>query len=104
MITERDLQESIAYYQGIRDPDINTCIKLASCLTILEHMHGANNSYSNSSGSENVITYNGDSEFASAIRYKKSEKIWPIIDEVMSTLQLINPQLHDTMMKKIREV
>lgn len=104
MITENDLHEAIAFYQGERNPDINTCIKLASCLTILDHMQTANNIRSNQLGEENIITYTGDSEFANAVRYKKSDNIWPIIDETMSTLQLLNPQLYNTMISKIKEV
>ena len=37
MITEEELQEAIAECQGQRNPNANTCLKLASYLTILDH-------------------------------------------------------------------
>ena len=40
MITERDLQEAIAECNGERNPNANTCIKLAAFLTIQKEMFG----------------------------------------------------------------
>ena len=40
MITEKDLQEAIAEGQGQRNPNANTCIKLAAFLTIRKEMFG----------------------------------------------------------------
>ena len=40
MITEKDLQEAIAECQGQRNPNANTCIKLAAYLTIQKEMFG----------------------------------------------------------------
>ena len=37
MIKEEDLQEAIAECQGVRNPNANTCLKLASYYTILDH-------------------------------------------------------------------
>ncbi len=42
MITEHDLQEAIAECQGKRNPDANTCIKLAAFYTIKEHLFPKN--------------------------------------------------------------
>ena len=38
MITEQDLREAIAECQGQRNPNANTCIKLAAYYTILQNM------------------------------------------------------------------
>ena len=40
MITEKDLQEAIAECEGQRNPNANTCIKLAAFYTIRQHMFG----------------------------------------------------------------
>ena len=38
MITEKDLMEAIAECQGQRNPNANTCIKLAAYYTILNNL------------------------------------------------------------------
>ena len=40
MITEKDLQEAIAECQGQRNPNANTCIKLAAFYTIRRELFG----------------------------------------------------------------
>ena len=40
MITEKDLQEAIAECQGERNPNANTCIKLAAFYTIRNELFG----------------------------------------------------------------
>ena len=40
MITEQDLREAIAECQGQRNPNANTCIKLAAFLTIQRELYG----------------------------------------------------------------
>jgi hypothetical protein len=40
MITEKDLKEAIAECEGERNPNANTCIKLAAFYTILDNMYG----------------------------------------------------------------
>ena len=42
MITEKDLLEAIAECQGERNPNANTCIKLAAYYTILDHLSDKN--------------------------------------------------------------
>lgn len=39
MITEHDLQEAIAECQGERNPNAQTCIKLAAFYTIRDHLY-----------------------------------------------------------------
>ena len=40
MIYERDLDESIARYQGEVNPSIETCRKLAACLIVKRELFG----------------------------------------------------------------
>lgn len=109
MITEHDLQEAIAECEGQRNPTANTCIKLAAFYTIKQHMFSDPDtapspqvySYDNSP----MITetrYNGDSEFAKSIQNLPNDLAWSIMDELMSTLQVLNPKLYNSIMRKIR--
>ena len=111
MITKFDLEEAIAQCQGVVNPNANTCIKLASFLTVYDHMYGNKTeetddihqqSYSFSNGS--VIDINSRSEFANEINGKSTESVLKVVDELMETLQILNPRLYNSVIKKIREV
>ena len=110
MITEQDLQEAIAECEGVRNPNANTCIKLAAFYTIQQHMFGeardgTEYSYAPSpnSSQEIVVDYIGDSEFSQAISGKDAWDMWSIMDELMSTLAVLNPRLYEGVMRKIAE-
>lgn len=108
MITEKDLLEAIAECQGQRNPNANTCIKLAAYYTILQNMREAENE-SEPEHSErvyeaiSVIDYDGDSEFSKMINGRDLYEILPIIDEVMTTLQVVNPRLYNSVVRKLNE-
>lgn len=108
MITEYDLQEAIAECQGVRNPNASTCIKLAAFLTIRKELYGEKDEkaeipmYSFDYPSDK-IAYHGDTEFAQMIEGRKPENVWPIIDELMSTVQVIQPRLYDAVIRKIKD-
>lgn len=114
MITEQDLQEAIAECQGVRSPTANTCIKLAAFLTIQREMFGEErlvdtNKTSRSGYSyaaplaESAIQYNGETEFAEAVNGKDPGKVWPIMDELMTAVKVLNSPLYAGVMRKLRE-
>lgn len=108
MITKNDLLEAIAECQGARNPNANTCVKLASYYTILEHYEKDDRepipeySYSNSAQNQSTVANFGNTEFAQEMEGKDSGQMWLIMDELMSTLQVINPRLYAGVMRKIR--
>lgn len=109
MITEHDLKEAIAECQGVRHPDASTCMKLASFLTIQREMFGETqadpSSYSfamEPTGQvETTIEYESDTEFSKAVHGRDAREIWSIVDEAMDALQVLNPQLYKSIMRKI---
>lgn len=110
MITEHDLREAIAECQGIRNPNADTCIKLASFLTIQREMFGEQKNDEPSGYSfastptehvETVIEYESDTEFSKAIYGKDAMQMWEIVDEAMSAIQVLNPQLYKSIIRKI---
>lgn len=108
MITEFDLQEAIAECQGVRNPNANTCIKLAAFLTIQKELYGGNDEkaevplYSYDSAPTETIGYYGDTEFAQLVEGRKLDDIFPIMDELMSTVQVVQPRLYDAVIRKIK--
>lgn len=108
MITEKDLQEAIAECQGVRHPDASTCIKLAAFLTIKKEMFGSPQEPHNYSFAsmpieqvETVIEYESDTDFSQAIHGRDAWEIWQIVDDAMSAVQVLNPQLYKNIMRKI---
>ena len=108
MITEQDLKQAIAECQGERNPNANTCIKLAAYYTIYDQMYGKKMEQPSFTGystaSAPTISYVGDSDFAKAMSGKNTTDIMPILDELMSTLEILYPRLYDSVMAKIQSV
>lgn len=115
MITEQDLQEAIAECEGQRNPTANTCIKLAAFYTIKQHMFPdekpaysfapatINTKSEDIEKSSDLVNYESDSEFSQAIYGLSSDVAWSIMDELMSTLAVINPKLYNSIMRKVAE-
>lgn len=110
MITKHDLLEAIAECQGTRSPNANTAIKLAAFYTILDHLENKDeappanpispSSYSYKS-SPDQIHYAGESEFAKAIDGRDQLEVLPVIDELMTTIKVLNSRLYDGVMRKL---
>lgn len=106
MITERDLREAIDECQRVRDPNANTAIKLAAFLTIQRELYGEPQY---SQAPDKPIQYSGDkvgnygdSEFLQTIKGKDPSEVWPIIDELMDTMKMINERVYNAVMRKLR--
>ena len=108
MITEKDLLEAIAECQGQRNPNANTCIKLAAYYTILQNITDNKQlepTYSFAGPvNNNVMDYNGNSEFMKLVNGMDQDDILSIIDELMITLQIVNPKLYASVIRKVAEV
>lgn len=110
MIYEKDLDESIARYQGEVNPSIETCRKLAACLTVKRELFGKPEQlpephYSHAAApaepADTHIDYDSGTDFSRAIDGRDPADIWPIVDELVSTLQVIQPRLYDAFMRKL---
>lgn len=108
MITEQDLLEAIAECQGQKNPNANTCIKLAAFLTIQKALYGdpgekeeSTEAYSFSGSYSDPFYYTSDTEFGQAIMDKDLYNVVAVIDELMTTLQVINPKLYNSVMRRI---
>lgn len=118
MITEQDLQAAIAECQGERNPNANTCIKLASFLTIREHMFPQKGeelqllpetrgySYApepDPEPEEPVIDYRSDTEFGRLVYGRKARDILPVIDELVSeAVRVTNPRLYYAFLRRLK--
>lgn len=120
MITEQDLLSAIAECQGERDPNANTCIKLAAYYTIYNQLYGKSEQVQkmqqfNSSQYMpmystmppepigHTIQYNSDTEFSRTVEGKDINDIMPVFDELMSALWASYPRLYNRVMQRLSE-
>lgn len=108
MITEQALQEAIAECHGERNPNANTCMKLAAYYTIRDHLEAQGNapvlpgrSFAPEPPQPETIQWEGDSEFARTIRGLPVSYIMPIMDELMEAVQVLQPRLYNGVIRKL---
>lgn len=108
MITERDLQDAIAECQGERNPNASTCIKLAAYFTIYDHLYPQKAEQVEQipqtifkTVDEDIIGSYGDNEFYRTISGRKAAEVWEVMNELMETIQVINPKLYDGVMRQL---
>lgn len=116
MIFEKDLDESIARYQGEVNPSIETCGKLAVCLYVKNELFGkseqlpvvaekATGGYSYAAGpvdTAETIHYDSGTDFSQVIDGRDPADVWPIIDEMMEAVNTLMPRLYDSVMRKLQ--
>lgn len=103
MITEQDLKEAIAECQGARNPNANTCIKLAAFLTIQKELYGTEEMPERSFTYDIKpdAPYESDTEFGKIVSRKDQRAVWAVIDELMTTLEVINPRLYNSVIDEL---
>lgn len=107
MITQHDLDTAIAECQGKQNPDSKTCIMLAAFYTIKREMFGDAENFQHHAQSfapapvRNTVEIDSDSEFARAIDGRDLGEVFPIIDELMDTLQIVQPRLYNAVLMKL---
>ena len=109
MIKEQDLREAIAECEGIRNPNSTTCMKLAAYYTILNQMNNQSKEeavpvYSFSSGPTYEDLPYSNSEFSQEVMGKGIDKVFPVLDELMDALMVINPKLYQNTMTKLSDL
>ena len=115
LITEQDLLSAIAECQGEREPNANTCIKLAAYYTIYNQLFGKPDiSYKPPEVSQMysalpakpieqpTIQTNSDTEFLQAVNGMPVDDFISLFDELMSSLWVINPRLYRQVMNRVQ--
>lgn len=110
MITRDDLEAAIAECQGERNPNANTCIKLAAFYTILNNLEPQERqeTYSNTVApiavGEDRVAYRSGSDFARAVNGKKASKAWEIMDELLDAVKILNYRTYAAVMDELKNM
>ena len=109
MITKDDLDAAIAECYGQRNPNADTCAKLASYYTIKDKLYPEQSmpqiqpaySYAPPPTAENVIELDSGTEFSDALKGIKPADAWAKMDELMEALFALNPPLYRRVMRDL---
>ena len=97
MISADDLDLAIESCLNERNPDVNTCLRLAAFYIIKDHIAVPEDF----SPPAEIVGYEGRSEFMQKVDGKSTDEVWAIIDELMETLTIVNPRLYEGVMRKL---
>lgn len=106
MIRLDDLEAAIAECQGERNPNANTCIKLAAFYTIKNELFGKSEQlkgYSGDTEPTQMVEIESDSEFAQAASGQPPEKVFKIVDELLDTLYYTDRSLYKAIIRQLKE-
>ena len=108
LITIDDLRAAIAECQGERNPNANTCMKLAAYYTILRELEPEKASYSYDSAPVlppvSGVGYLSNTDFGRAVKGKDEAAVWALLDELIVTLEAIQPRLYDGFMRRLNDI
>jgi len=104
LITEQDLRQAIAECQGERNPNAQTCIKLAAYYTILNQMDQPEKDTGYSGAAYKPETeYRSDTEFGQIASRMKTDDVLAVVDELMEALAVLNPKLYDGVIRNLED-
>lgn len=91
-----DLEEAPATYQNAE--------KLATFYSLYDHLFVTKEPMNRiESIREVIIGKYGDSEFMRVIEGKKAEEVWLVMDELLQTIQMLQPRLYNATIEKLKE-
>lgn len=103
MFSKRELLEAIDELEA-SPATYQNAEKLSTFYSLYDHLYVEKEPMSRiESVREVTIDRYGDSEFLEAITDKNPEDIWMVMDELMSTLQALNPRLYQATMDRIKQ-
>lgn len=103
MFSKRELLEAIDELEA-SPATYQNAEKLATFYSLYDHLYVEKEPMNRiESVREVTIDRYGDSEFLEAITDKNPEDIWMVMDELMSTLQALNPRLYQATLDRIKQ-
>ena len=78
------------------------CDRLASLYIVYDHLFPTAEPR-RKTFAETIIQKEGDTDFLRAIKGKSADQVWSLMDELMTTLQTLQPRLYEGVMRKLNE-
>lgn len=99
MLTKRELLNAIKELEE-STPTYEKCKKLVTFYTLYDYMYGEPK---DEIREEKVVGSYGESEFLNTIKGRDPQRVWDVMDELMSTLAILNPNLYQGVLVKLAE-
>lgn len=99
MFTKRELLNAIKELED-STPTYEKCKKLVMFYTLYDYMYAKPKTEEKI---EQVVGAYGESEFMNVIKGQQTQKVWEVMDELMSTLKILNPNLYKGVLVKLAE-
>lgn len=100
VITVEQINGEIAAL-GEERPTYQVMEKLAALYTVRDHLVLGIESKAQEVTCTNEIPHISDTDFGKAIEGKDQKDVWPVMDELASTLSLVQPKLYEGLMNKL---
>lgn len=104
MIRENDLLEAIAECEGAKNPNANTCIKLSAYYTILENLYGKPQEKEEKKHVSSPKIAFSESEFSKITSTKGIENVFPVLDDLVQTISVLNPALYNSFINQLNNI
>lgn len=102
MITIEQINGEIAVLEDEKPTHV-VMQKLANLYIVRDHMGIGEPDITAPVISERV-TYESNSEFSQTIKGKDVNSVMPVVDELMETLEVVNPRLYQSVLRNLEEV
>lgn len=106
MLDIREIEYWISRYES-EATKMDDCVVLSSLYSIRDKMQGAAPTAHEPSAYSTIpepLGQYGSSEFLQAIDGKDSAAAWGVMDELMETLQAVNPRVYASVMRKVQNL
>ena len=91
MISEQELVDAITQYENSDNPTAQTCIALASFYAVKDRLYPKRQEYSS------------DTEFGYYVANCPPDKLMEVMEELMDTLKVLNPQLYEGVIQRLSD-
>lgn len=103
MVTERDLLETIEECRTVRNPSASTCQLMASCYTILDHLHPeSSRPVKQQMYSRSAAPDGNDSEFVQAAKIAGQSRLLDVLDEHMDCIRALYPKEYAAVIRRLK--
>lgn len=100
MFSRRELLDAIAECENNNPSTYPECAKLATFYTLYDHLYPEEKEPSETV-KETLVGAYGETEFLQAVDGCDAENAWRTMDELMSTLKVMQPRMYNAILVKI---
>lgn len=103
MITLCDVLDTLEDLES-QPKSYETAEKLAVMLYLREHMTDFTPASGDKGAPAAVVEVSGDSEFMREVNGRPAADVWRIMEELMETLEVVEPRVYNGVIRRIREI